>query len=126
MQKTLARFSPVDPTASEPIYRQLYWRFREAIANGVLTPGERVPAARALAKELGLARGTIDSAYSLLTSEGYLHARGQAGTIVAPGITPAPAPAVHAAQSSPANRHPPESKCWAISRASTPNLTAAL
>lgn len=108
MQKTLTRFSPVDPTASEPIYRQLYWRFREAIANGVLAPGERVPAARALAKELGLARGTIDSAYSLLTSEGYLHARGQAGTIVAPGITPAPAPAVHAAQSSPANRHPPE------------------
>lgn len=80
------RISPLDPTSSEPIYRQLYWRFREAIASGALKPGDRVPAARSLAKELGLARGTIDSAYSLLTSQGYFQARGQAGTIVTPGI----------------------------------------
>lgn len=77
---------PLDPTTAEPIYRQLYWRFRNAIAEGLLKPGERVPAARALAQELGLARGTIESAYSLLTAEGYLEARGQAGTVVAQGI----------------------------------------
>lgn len=77
---------PPDLTDAEPIYRQLYWRFRSAIAEGLLKPGERVPAARALAKELGLARGTIDSTYSLLTAEGYLESRGQAGTVVAQGI----------------------------------------
>lgn len=86
MISSAPRILPLDPTASEPIYRQLYWRFREAIASGALKPGDRVPAARSLAKELGLARGTIDSAYSLLTSQGYFQARGQAGTIVAPGI----------------------------------------
>ncbi|MES2869655.1 MAG: PLP-dependent aminotransferase family protein [Pseudomonadota bacterium] len=80
------RISPLDPASSEPIYRQLYWRFRDAIASGALKPGDRVPAARSLAKELGLARGTIDSAYSLLVSQGYFQARGQAGTLVAPGI----------------------------------------
>jgi len=80
------RFSPLDPGSNEPIYRQIYWRFRTAITDGVLTPGERIPAARALAKELGLARGTIDTAYSLLTAEGYIQSRGQAGTVVAPGI----------------------------------------
>lgn len=79
-------FSPLDPASKEPIYRQIYWRFRSAISDGALTPGERIPAARALAKELGLARGTIDTAYSLLTAEGYIQARGQAGTVVAPGI----------------------------------------
>lgn len=79
-------FSPLDPASNEPIYRQIYWRFRSAISDGALTPGERIPAARALAKELGLARGTIDTAYSLLTAEGYIQARGQAGTVVAPGI----------------------------------------
>jgi len=79
-------FSPLDPTAPEPIYRQLYWRFRGAIADGLLKPGERIPAARALAKELGLARGTIDTAYSLLAAEGYIQSRGQAGTVVAQGI----------------------------------------
>lgn len=86
---------PMDPNSAEPIYRQLYWRFRSAIAEGLLKPGERVPAARALAKELGLARGTIDSTYALLTAEGYLEARGQAGTVVAHGIQSAqPTPVV--------------------------------
>lgn len=80
------RLSPLDPTSAEPIYRQIYWRFRGAIADRVLVPGERIPAARALAKELGLARGTVDSAYSLLAAEGYIQARGQAGTVVAEGV----------------------------------------
>ncbi|BAN27052.1 transcriptional regulator GntR family with aminotransferase domain (plasmid) [Caballeronia insecticola] len=52
----------------------------------MLKPGDRIPSARALANELGLARGTVDAAYSLLTAEGYIEARGQAGTIVTPGI----------------------------------------
>jgi GntR family transcriptional regulator/MocR family aminotransferase len=86
MKSSAQRFSPLDPASTEPIYRQIYWRFRSAIGEGVLSPGERVPAARALAKELGLARGTVDSAYSLLTAEGYLHARGQAGTVVSAGV----------------------------------------
>ncbi|NUU39295.1 PLP-dependent aminotransferase family protein [Pseudomonas sp. C2B4] len=82
----LDKLSPLDPTSTEPIYRQIYWRFRRAIAEGVLAPGERIPAARALAKELGLARGTIDTAYSLLAAEGYIQSRGQAGTVVATGL----------------------------------------
>lgn len=80
--------SPLDPNEGKPFYRQIYERFRNAIANGVLKPGDRIPSARALTKELGLARGTIDAAYSLLVAEGYIQARGQAGTIVAPGLKP--------------------------------------
>ncbi|HYG42370.1 MAG TPA: PLP-dependent aminotransferase family protein [Bordetella sp.] len=79
---------PLDPTASQPFYRQIYDRFRGAIASGLLKPGERIPSARALAQELGLARGTIEAAYSLLIAEGYVQARGQAGTVVASGIKP--------------------------------------
>jgi len=94
----------LDPSAEEPLYRQIYERFRGAIAGGVLKPGDRIPSARALTQELGLARGTIESAYSLLAAEGYIQARGQAGTIVTPGLklrepvpTPLPrAPAVAA------------------------------
>src|SRR3954468_1424419 len=80
--------SPLDPAAAEPFYRQIYDRFRGAIAGGVLKPGDRIPSARALTKELGLARGTIETAYSLLTAEGYIQSRGQAGTIVTPGLKP--------------------------------------
>lgn len=80
--------TPLDPAASGPFYRQIYERFRSAIASGMLKPGDRVPSARALSKELGLARGTIEEAYSLLVAEGYLQARGQAGTVVTPGLSP--------------------------------------
>jgi GntR family transcriptional regulator/MocR family aminotransferase len=80
--------SPLDPTAAAPFYRQIYDRFRAAIASGVLKPGDRIPSARALTKELGLARGTIEAAYSLLAAEGYIQPRGQAGTIVTPDLKP--------------------------------------
>ena len=81
-----AHLSPLDPTATEPFYRQIYDRIRSAIADGVLKPGDRIPSARALMKELGLARGTVEAAYALLAAEGYVQARGQAGTIVTPGL----------------------------------------
>jgi GntR family transcriptional regulator/MocR family aminotransferase len=84
----LSRLSPLDPTAADPFYRQIYDRFRVAITGGLLKPGDRIPSARALTKELGLARGTIDTAYSLLAAEGYIQARGQAGTIVTPDLKP--------------------------------------
>jgi GntR family transcriptional regulator/MocR family aminotransferase len=93
--------SSLDPQASMPLYQQIYLRLRNAITDGLISPGQRIPAARALAKELGLARGTIETAYSLLASEGYVQARGQAGTVVMPGLahlggTPLPAEPVSA------------------------------
>ncbi|HTM78323.1 MAG TPA: winged helix-turn-helix domain-containing protein, partial [Devosia sp.] len=87
-QAKTSKILPLDPAAAEPFYRQIYERFRSAIASGVLKPGDRIPSARALTKELGLARGTIETAYSLLAAEGYIQARGQAGTIVTPELTP--------------------------------------
>jgi len=45
-----------------------------------------LPSARAMAKELGVARGTVELAYSLLASEGYLLALGQKGTLINPEL----------------------------------------
>src|SRR6202021_2390507 len=81
-----ANISPLDPAAADPFYRQIYDRFRDAIARGVLKPGDRIPSARAPSKELGCAGGPIETAYSLLAAEGYIQACGQAGTIVTPGL----------------------------------------
>ena len=83
-----SKISPLDPTAAAPLYRQIYDRFRGAIDSGSLKPGARIPSARALTRELGLARGTIEAAYSLLAAEGYIQARGQAGTVVTPDLKP--------------------------------------
>lgn len=73
-----------DRTLKTPVYLQLYRRYKDAISNGSLKPGDRVPAIRSLASELNLARGTVEAAYQLLISEGYLEARGPAGTVVSP------------------------------------------
>lgn len=69
-----------------PVYRQLVRRFRDAIETGKLAPGKRVPSVRSLASELNLARGTVEAAYQVLIGEGYLVARGPAGTVVSPQL----------------------------------------
>ncbi|MGG2395720.1 PLP-dependent aminotransferase family protein [Pseudomonas sp. SH1-B] len=90
---------------STPIYLQLYQRLREAISDGRLQPGERVPSVRALASELNLARGTVETAYQLLVGEGYLLARGPAGTVVSPQLAHVSTPAVQPS-ASPQTLHP--------------------
>ncbi|HXS07338.1 MAG TPA: PLP-dependent aminotransferase family protein [Rhizomicrobium sp.] len=90
-QPRFARFR-FDRSSTTPLNRQLYDRIRAAIAQGRLRPGERVPSARSLAAQLGVARGTIDMAYARLLGDGLLVTRGQGGTIVS-GTIPAARPA---------------------------------
>lgn len=58
---------------------------RQAIRDGRLAPGEWLPSSRALAAQLGLARGTVVEVYSQLAAEGYLRTRPGAATEVARG-----------------------------------------
>src|SRR5579863_4218008 len=76
----------IDRRSAVAIHRQLYDRIRAAIAEGRLVPGERLPSARSLAVQLGVARGTVDAAYARLAGEGYILGRGQGGTIVSPAL----------------------------------------
>ena len=62
----------------------VYRALREAVVDGRLPPGHRLPATRALAADLGLARNSVATAYERLIAEGYLEARVGAGTFVAP------------------------------------------
>ncbi|OOK82522.1 bacterial regulatory s, gntR family protein [Mycobacterium kansasii] len=65
---------------------------RQAIRDGRLASGERLPSSRALAGQLGVARGTVVESYAQLTAEGYLRTRPGAVTEVAhgPGVRPHP------------------------------------
>ena len=81
----------LDRRQAAPLYRQICQRLRTAIEQGLLQPGERLASARSLASELGVARGTVELAYGQLAGEGYLLARGQAGTVVSPQL-PRPEP----------------------------------
>src|SRR5919197_6297048 len=60
------------------IYRQL----RQAILEGRLPPGDRLPPTRELARRLGVSRGTVTLAYDQLADEGYVSSRVGAGTFV--------------------------------------------
>jgi GntR family transcriptional regulator/MocR family aminotransferase len=61
---------------------------RQAIREGRLGPGRRLPSTRALAIDLGLARGTVSEAYAQLVAEGFLTARQGSGTVVASQAAP--------------------------------------
>src|SRR5579872_3464396 len=65
------------------IQEQLVRFFRREVATGALRPGIRVPASRALAQELKLARGTVSGAYERLAAEGFLVTKHGFGTLVA-------------------------------------------
>ena len=80
-----AELLKLDRTQPTPLYRQIRERFRAAIEQGLLQPGERLASARSLAGELGVARGTVELAYAELAGEGYLQARGQAARPVEAG-----------------------------------------
>jgi GntR family transcriptional regulator / MocR family aminotransferase len=76
---------------------------RAAIREGRLAAGTRLPSTRALAGDLGLARGTVVEAFAQLLAEGYLEARHGAGTWVADlSLAAAGAAPSHAPQPRPA------------------------
>jgi DNA-binding transcriptional MocR family regulator len=69
---------------------------RGAIRAGRLRPGTRLPASRALAADLGIARNTVAEVYSQLVAEGWLTAQTGSGTSVAPRRAAEPGGAVAA------------------------------
>ncbi len=72
-----------DRASGENLAVQLSRRLRAAIEQGTLRSGTRLLGSRQLAKRLGLGRNTVALAFDQLVAEGYLDARGGAGTFVA-------------------------------------------
>jgi GntR family transcriptional regulator/MocR family aminotransferase len=73
----------LEPDAAAGRRAGLERALRDAVRDGRLAPGIRLPATRRLAAELGISRGTAKAAYDQLVAEGYLTARQGSGTEVA-------------------------------------------
>ncbi|HTI21995.1 MAG TPA: PLP-dependent aminotransferase family protein [Kutzneria sp.] len=73
---------------------------RDAIRDGRLVSGTRLPPYRSLAADLGLARNTVADAYAELVAEGWLVARQGSGTQVASRAEPVRSPRVPKAAAS--------------------------
>ncbi|MFF8268577.1 PLP-dependent aminotransferase family protein [Streptomyces sp. NPDC016562] len=67
-------------------------RLRDAITDGRLPVGSRLPASRVLAAELGVSRGLVTEAYQRLAETGQVSGRGRGGTVVVAAPPPAAAP----------------------------------
>jgi GntR family transcriptional regulator / MocR family aminotransferase len=82
----------LDRGTGVPLAVQLADALRRAALDGRLRPGDRVPATRVLARELGVSRTVTSAAYDQLVAEGWLGARHGSGTVVtaAPPSRPAP------------------------------------
>ena len=95
------------PPPKSTRYREIYERIRNSITEGRLRPGDRLPSARALAGELNVARGTVDTAYALLVGEGFLISHSRTATVVAPAI-PTMSAALHPVSEGPPRQDPPD------------------
>jgi GntR family transcriptional regulator/MocR family aminotransferase len=74
-----------DRAARVPLAGQIAGQLREAMADGRLAAGERLPATRELAGLLGVSRTVVTGAYAQLFAEGWIEGRHGSGTYVAPG-----------------------------------------
>lgn len=68
------------------IKRQLYQAIREEILNGTLGAGEALPSTRELSVRLKISRNTVNEAYDMLITEGFVRSHRGAPTRVADGL----------------------------------------
>lgn len=78
----MVNISQLDEGSEVPLYRQLCGRIAESIHNGQLKDGQRLPATRELAVQLGLNRTTVSAAYTLLEEQGLLKGHVGRGSFV--------------------------------------------
>ncbi len=69
----------------EPIFAQIARQVRIGVARGTLSPGERLPSVRSLARELAVNPNTVQKAYAELERTGIVYTKRGAGTFVAAG-----------------------------------------
>lgn len=81
-QKGVDTLFELDLRSRKPIYEQICDKIKQLIAMGELTHGDRLPAVRALAKEIGINHNTIQKAFVQLEREGVITSIGGKGSFV--------------------------------------------
>ncbi|MEG0961673.1 MAG: GntR family transcriptional regulator [Lachnospiraceae bacterium] len=72
----------LDFSSSTPIYQQIRDQMVQAVADGTLSNGDKLPTIRALAQEAGINTMTVNKAYQLLKQEGYIITDRRNGAVV--------------------------------------------
>ena len=72
----------VNIQGGKPIYEQLYSGISEMILKGVLSPSEKLPAIREVAKKMGINPNTVQKTYQLLEQSGLIYSVPAKGSYV--------------------------------------------
>jgi GntR family transcriptional regulator/MocR family aminotransferase len=72
---------------SGPLHRRLFLALSQQILSSDFQNGDRLPSTRALAKELGISRNTVVSAYDKLSEDSYTISKVGSGTQVVLTLT---------------------------------------
>jgi GntR family transcriptional regulator len=78
----------IDPAAPEPLFEQIGQRVKEAVAAGLMAPGDRLPSVRVLARELANNPNTVARAYEALERDGVIVRRQGSGCFVTEQASP--------------------------------------
>jgi GntR family transcriptional regulator len=75
-------FIVISPRNPDPLYKQVMDQIKDAIADGVLKPQEKLPSIREISKELNISEITIKRAYTDLEAEGFIYTRAGMGSFI--------------------------------------------
>jgi len=75
-------FLRVDLASAEPLFEQIAFGVKDAVARGELGPGTKLPSVRELAQELSINPNTVVRAYDALERDGVVTRRQGAGCFV--------------------------------------------
>src|SRR4051812_4633711 len=98
----LLDLTPSAADGRRPLRERLEDALRDAIRQGRLRPGDRLPATRTLAAELGCSRWVVVEAYDQLAAEGWVEGRAGSGTRVRARAADAAGPAEPVREAPPA------------------------
>ena len=76
----------IDPSSHQPVSTRVCVALREMILTGGFQAGDRLPASRTLARDLGVSRTTVIEVFDRLTAEGLVESRTGAGTFVSAAL----------------------------------------
>ena len=79
----------IDPQSGEPIFEQIVFQVKSAVARGELQVGERLPSVRELARDLAINPNTVARAYTALAHSEVIVRRRGAGCFVKASVADA-------------------------------------
>ena len=79
---------PIELRAGRPVYEQIVYAVKKAVAQGALKPGDRFPSVRGLSQELGVNPNTVQKAFAELTDLGLLEVHAGQGCFISAAKVP--------------------------------------